>query len=352
MTTRERVRRALTGELPDRIPLCEISIWPETMVRWKQEGMPEDADVLAWLGMDRLVGSGVDCSLQLPEETLEEDEETVTVRDKNGAVERRWKTRTGVRRHVDHLVKTPDDWREYRDRLAPSPDRVAANYGEVLARSQEEDFWLYINPSEPIWWALMLMGFEEGLPMMADHPDVVDEMMAYQVRLSLEALDTVMAIGKPDALWYFSDLCYSGGMLFSPRMFRELVLPHLKRVTDACWERDVVPMIHCCGDKRQFIPLLIEAGFACAQPLEARCGNDVRELKPLYGEQITLFGNISVDRLSGSLEEAEEEVTSKLEVAVPGGRYIYHSDHSVPPSVPLANYRRALDLAREMGSYE
>jgi uroporphyrinogen decarboxylase len=289
--------------------------------------------------------------MRWPEETLAEDEETVTVRNCDGFVERRWKNKSAVPQRFDPLIKTPDDWRRYRERLAPSPDRLPADYAQLWQRSRAEDFFLAFSPTEPIWWVLMTLGFEHGLEFLADHPDAVAEMVSYQARLSLALLDLAMAVGKPDGFWYFADLCYKNGMLFSPRFFREIVLPAHQQVTAACWERGVVPMFHCDGDVRAFIPLLIEGGFACVQPLEARAGNDVRQLKPLYGDRIALFGNISVERLSRTPEEAEEEVASKLSVAAPGGRYLFHSDHSLPPTVPLANYQRALAVARQIGSY-
>jgi len=352
MASRERMRRALTGELPDRIPLCEICIWPETIQRWRTEGLPEDVDALDWLGMDKIAMYGADCSLRFPEQILEEDAETRLVRNTDGVTERQWKTKTATPHKVDSLIKEPDDWLRYRDRLSFAPDRVAEGYADAVAAREHNDQWFAVVPGEPMWWALMAMGFERALPMLMDHPDVVEEMVAYQTRLNLEIIDHFTQLGKPDAMWHFSDLCYGNGMLFSPDQFRQIVLPHLKRITSACWDRDIVPMFHCCGKVTEFVPLLIESGYACAQPLEARDRNDVRELKPLYGDQITLFGNISVDHLSTALEQVDEEVEPKIRIAAKDGRYIFHSDHSVPPTVPLANFRRALELARKLGSYE
>jgi len=250
------------------------------------------------------------------------------------------------------MIKTPDDWHAAKSQLDFSPERIPESYAEVWRQSREDGTWLAITPGEPIWWVLMVMGFEAALPFMLDHPDVVHEMVAAQTELSLRMIDAACEIGKPDALWYFSDLGFRNGMLFSPAMFRELVLPYHRRITEHCHELGLNTVFHCCGDCRLVIPLLIEGGFDCVQPLEARAGNDVRQLKSQYGGQIALFGNISVERLSETEEAAEEEVRSKLEVAVPGGGYIYHSDHSVPPGVSLANYRRGLEVARELGSYD
>lgn len=353
MTTKERMRRAITGEgLPDRVPLTEISIWPETAERWRQEGMPADADPIQWLGMDPIAIAGCDTSLRLGEETICEDEQTITVRNTDGVQERRWKAKTATPDRLEPLIRTPDDWLKVRERLEFTPERIPANYAEMWKQSQEAGTWFCISPGEPIWWVLMAMGYDVALPFLMDYPEAVEDMVATQARLSLAIINAVMELGKPDALWYFSDLCYKNGMLFSPQYYRAIVLPHVKRVTQACHDRGIATMYHCCGDQRPFLPLMIEAGFDCAQPMEARTGCDVREMKALYGLQVTFMGNIGVERLSGTVEEAEEEVRSKVSVAAVGGRYVFHSDHSLPPTIPLAVYRRALEVVREVGTYE
>lgn len=53
-------------------------------------------------------------------------------------------------------------------------------------------------------------------------------------------------------------------------------------------------------------------------------------------------GKIDGRQLAAGTEEATEEVRLKVEAAKPGGEYLFHSDHSAPSDVPLANYRAAL----------
>ena len=42
MTSSERFRAALTGSDMDRIPLYELGFWPQTLDRWRNEGLPND----------------------------------------------------------------------------------------------------------------------------------------------------------------------------------------------------------------------------------------------------------------------------------------------------------------------
>ena len=47
----------------------------------------------------------------------------------------------------------------------------------------------------------------------------------------------------------------------------------------------------------------------------------------------------------------EEEIASKIPIAMKGGGYIYHSDHSVPDNVSFEQYSRVIELVREHGKY-
>lgn len=50
---------------------------------------------------------------------------------------------------------------------------------------------------------------------------------------------------------------------------------------------------------------------------------------------------------NGTKDEIREEVTSKVNAAKQGGGYMYHIDHSVPPTVSLENYRFLMSTLKE-----
>jgi len=152
-----------------------------------------------------------------------------------------------------------------------------------------------------------------------------------------------------DGVFMPADLGYRNATLFAPRLYNELVWPAHKKIVDYQHEHGRQVICHSCGKIDVLIPKFIEAGFDAIQPLEAKCGQDVRELKKLYGGKIAFFGNIDIRKLSGTRKDVEEEVVSKIEVAKQGGGYIFHSDHSVPPTVSFENYCYAVELVRKHG---
>ncbi len=335
------------------MPRAEICFWPETLARWREEGMPPDASPAELFDLDTIVHLGLDHSLRLPPEELEKSDEWVLARDADGVVHKRWLNSYATPCEVDFLIKTRADWERYRERLTPDPARITDGVREAIRDAATTERFCTISPGEPVWWALRTLGMENALLTLATDPDLFADMLARQAELGLGMMRQLLAEGlKPDAVWFFSDLCYRNGMLFSPATYRSLMIDHHREYARLCHENDMFLILHCDGDVREFIPLLIEAGFDCIQPLEARAGNDVRQLKPLCGDRISLFGNIDMDVLAtGDAGLIREEVVTKIEAARPGGGYIHHSDHSVPPTVSYESYCYWMELAQEHGEY-
>ena len=353
MTSRERLCTTLRRQEPDRMPRCEQSFWPETLERWRQEGMPADATPAQLFDLDPFRNVGLDHSLRLPEETLEENADWVLKRDADGVVYKHWTDRYGPPAEVDSLIKTRADWERVRERLQPDPDRISDGAREAIANAAAAGHFCTVSPGEPVWWALRTIGMENAMLTLALDPDFFVDMMQAQAALALSLMRQLLADGcRPDGILFSSDLCYRNGMLFSPASYRSLMMDLHREYADLCHANGMLLILHCDGDVRELIPLLIEAGFDCIEPLEARAGNDVRELKSLYGDKISFFGNISMDVLAtGDRELIREEVVTKVEAAKPGGGYVHQSDHSVPPTVSYDAYRYWMDLAREHGDY-
>jgi uroporphyrinogen decarboxylase len=183
-------------------------------------------------------------------------------------------------------------------------------------------------------------------------PDFLESIFTWQTEFQLQMLELMLGEGFTiHALWYFSDLCYKNGMLFSPGFYSEVLSPLHTRVFDFCHARNIKIIYHSDGDIRQLLPLLIEAGIDCIQPMEARQGNNVIEFKKQYGSHIAFMGNINADVLGTTKEQIEHEVIPKVKAASKNGGYIFHSDHSVPPSVSLENYTHAVENARTAADF-
>lgn len=333
--------------------MCETQFWPETLVRWRGEGFPADADPVDFFGLDPIacVNDLFDPSFQLDERAIEETPQSRTLVDRYGKTIRSWTQSNNPPSVLAPGISGWDDWERLKPRLAPS----AAKFNNPAAErdyhaARAAGHFLAITPAEPLWFVLYLtMGFEQGLRTMAREPDLVADMVATYTDYILAMLDRTLERGfRFDALWFWSDLCYRNGMLFSPGAAKRLVQPHWRRIADYSHAHGMRWMFHCDGDVRHLLPLLIEAGCDAIHPLEARAGNDVRDYKARFGDRVCLIGNINADVVAtNDPRQIEREVAEKVPVAAAGGGYIYHIDHSVPPTVSFETYRILLELVRK-----
>jgi uroporphyrinogen decarboxylase len=352
---RDRLLAALNHERPDRLPLIDLTFWPETLERWRGEGLPRDAEPETFFGLDRLVciNDLFDPSFGLPEQTLEETAEHRVYRDRYGKTMKEWRSATSPPSILEAALRTPDEWAALKPRLAAGPERFnnPAAEAQYAAASAAGEF-LAITPAEPLWFVLELtMGFEHGLAAVIRHKALVADMVATYTDYLLAMLEQTLARGyRFDALWFWSDLCYRNGLLLSPRTVRELVLPHWRRLSAWVHDHGMKLMFHCDGDVGQLLPLLLEAGLDAIHPLEVRAGNDARVYKQQYGERLCLIGNIDADVIATNDRAAiEAEVAAKVPALAAGGGYIYHIDHSVPPTIALDSYRFLLECVRRYG---
>jgi uroporphyrinogen decarboxylase len=119
----------------------------------------------------------------------------------------------------------------------------------------------------------------------------------------------------------------SRGPLISPRMWREFILPHHRRIA----EEVGAPVIwHSDGNILALLPMAIEAGFVGVHGLEPAAGIDLADAKREFGQDLVLVGNVDVRVLCGSdLEAVRGEVRRCVEQGAPGGGYMMASCNSI-----------------------
>jgi uroporphyrinogen decarboxylase len=367
MNSRERIKTLLAFREPDRIGKTD-AYWEDTLARWHQEGLPREVDVRDYFAFD-IEPIFLDASLRMPEKLLEDTAEYTVREDKLGYTAKQWKGKSGALGYLAHAVASREDWDRLKGRLAvdfggtsrihtvsyfepfvsyPSWPEMGATFRDLLAKERYVLLHVY-GPWEATW---RKHGFDRALMNLVLEPDLIAEMCEAHVDLVIETLERARQEGiVPDGLFLVEDLGMSTGPMFSPRAYDRIVFPAHKRLGDYLHRRGITYFVHSDGDIRTLIPRLIAAGVQVLQPLEAKSRLDVRELKAEYGRDLVFFGNIDVGKMAASRAELEEEVRSKLEVAMHGGGYIYHSDHSVPPTVSFDNYLYLMDLLNRYGSY-
>lgn len=353
MNSPERFLAAVNHEEADRIPIDDTP-WQTTIERWHREGLPEGVSPREYFGYER-VGQGADLSFQIPPETLEETETYKIVTDAWGATTRVFKGRESVPELLEFPIKDRRTWEEYKPRSVWNESRVnwdAGLAGNRALRDKGASFMLF-SAGFGYDRIQRFVGAPRVLMAMIEEPEWVKDMMNTTADLIIAAAEEMLARGFHfDGAFIWNDQAYRNGPFFSPAVYRDMEFPCQKRMCDFFHSRGLPVVMHTDGDVRPFIPMFIEAGVDCLQPIEVKAGMDLIELKKQYGDRLAFMGGIDVRAMAhADPAVVEREISTKIPAAKKGGGYIYHSDHSVPDNISFEQYKRVMELVGEYGAF-
>ena len=352
MTSRERVLRALNHQIPDRVPIQD-SPWGATVSRWRKEGLPEDISPDEYFGYE-FAFFGADLSPRFPVKVIEKNEEYIITTTPMGGVRKNHRDYSTTPEIIDYPVKTKDDWKEIKKRLKPDFTRI--DWATGLANNKtaiEEGKFVCFSAACGYDALQSYMKSDQLLITIAEDPEWVKDMVMTLAELIIVTAELMMNNGfKFDGAFLYNDMGYRNGLLFSPDSYRKTHYEADRLLYGYFHSKGLKTLLHSCGNVTELVPLLIEVGLDCLQPLEVKAGMDVITLKEKYGDRLAFMGNIDV-RLMADEDPAkiEEEIKKKFEVAKRGGGYIYHSDHSIPNNVSFQQYCRVMELVKKYGVY-
>jgi hypothetical protein len=215
------------------------------------------------------------------------------------------------------------------------------------------DFVLFGSICEPYEYLWRIIGSENALYWMATERDrleaFVERLGRYLVKMAEAEIEA--GRGHLSGMYIWGDVAYRKGMLFGKTRWREIFKPHVKTLIDLCHSRGLLVIYHGCGNAADIFDDMVELKLDAYNPLEAKTGLDVVELKKKYNGKLAFVGNVDVRVLeSGLPEEIRREVIYKLEAAR-GGGWVFQSDHSITSAVAPESYELALKILRECGNY-
>jgi len=260
---------------------------------------------------------------------------------------------------ADFVFDDPADPRRFHAR---GDDQINC-VGDALARdipSWEDrlqpylgDFAVFGSVCEVYEYLWRIIGSENSLIWMLEEPE---RFAAFVKRIGDFLLRFAQAQitagrGRLSGMYIWGDVAYVRGMFFNPQIWRELFKPHTRALIDLCRANGLMTVYHGCGDARVIYDDMVEMGLGGYNPLEAKAGLDVVQLKRQYAGKLAFVGNIDNRVLeSGDAEAIRREVRYKLQAAR-GGGYVFQSDHSVTSAVSPESYELAIRTLRELGDY-
>jgi uroporphyrinogen decarboxylase len=351
----ERMTNLLRRQPVDRIGLFE-HFWGDTRKGWEEQGhlgLGEDAADHFGFDMQTSWAFNMVADIDWEPEVVEEAEETILIRDGDGALLRRHKLHDATPEHVDFLVKDRQGWEEYiKPKLTVDRRRIKfEDYRAAKAHARERGrffAWSGVNAFEIM---KNVAGHQYMLMGMALDPDWVSDMVMTYCQLTVDLQEILFAEeGEPDGIWYYEDMGFKGKPFMSPAMYCAMMLPGHKLTFDYAKSRNLPVIVHSCGYVEPLVPGLLEAGMDCLQVIEVKAGMDLLKLYKDFGDRLSFMGGIDVRVLyTNDRAQVDAELEAKIPVVKQGFGYTLHSDHSIPNTVTYDTYRYFVDRGLELG---
>ncbi|HUT61487.1 MAG TPA: uroporphyrinogen decarboxylase family protein [Phycisphaerae bacterium] len=408
MTSRERVRRAINFEHPDRVPidlgamrasgiasnvyqqlkrrmgldtptkildsmqlLAEVE--PRVMDHYHIDVAPVEGPLAAWCSMPPAAGirkklpSGIEAYLAPGTDVRVEADGAWVLCNAEGRPFARM-PRGGF--YFDFIRPTMASTRIDPARYQPS-DTVSDEELEAFA-SRATD--LYENTDKALlgWGASISFcglsallsdnitqgSLDEWLCMLMVEKDTANEMMARGVEAAIARAKLYhQAAGDKIMVWGVAsdDAGTQRAGLISPDVFREMIQPHYRRFNDWVHKNtNWKTFLHSCGSVYEYIEGWIESGIDILNPVQISAANmDPRRLMDEFGGRIVFWGGGCETQQVlplGTPDEVRRHVKANLDVfAPPEGGFVFTQVHNIQPNVPVENVEAMLTAAYEFG---
>jgi len=365
----ERMNKTLKHEEADRIPVSDF-FWGQFIERWKKDlNLPQDADIYKHYDLDWITTvPNMDPHIK-NFEFIKNTPEEVIVRTgfeaeiiKNMSITMPAFTKF----HTDTIEKMEafefeDPWDKRRyfsggdNQIAGVGDGFALNSPPWIdtVKSLYNDYPVYGSICEAQEEGWRIIGSENMMLWMGLYPEKLGKFIKRVGEFVIEMTKAQIAAadGLLSGMVIWGDVAYVNGMFFSPDYWREHFKPVVAEIINVCHKNNLPVIYHGCGDARAIYQDYIDIGLDSYNPLEAKAGLDVIDIRRDYGHKMGFCGNMDVMKWADlPLDELKAYVLRKLN-AGKGGGFIFQSDHSVPHSISGERYDYVVKLVREYGKY-
>jgi len=195
----------------------------------------------------------------------------------------------------------------------------------------------------------VLFGYDGLGYMLYDQPDLVAAAFDRWGKITLELIETLMAMDEVGAIFHADDLGYKTSTLVSRQVLRQYLFPWLAKFVAAAHRHGKMFWLHCCGNvyANGVIDDLIDiVGIDAFHAFQDEI-LPVQQFKARYGQRIAALGGIDLDKLCRLDEPSlRAYIRDILRACLPGGRFALGSGNSITNFTPVENYLVLLEEAR------
>ena len=375
MTSRQRLRKALQRQEPDRVPIDfgqdfhnginEVAY--RNLLTYLQMDVPDSIPVYDLMQRLAVVDDGVLERFRVDTRYImaNPNENWALKIEEDGSYEDEWgiyRKRCGY--YCDN-VRAPLAGKSKPEILGfPFPDPAEQSRFRGLREKarrlyETTDYALMAGQAASLYYfSAELRGFEDYMLDLAYNPELVallvDRVLEWMMEFTSHYLDEIGDF--VEAWWMGDDWGMQTGPIMSPAIFRTIFKPRYRRLIDLVKSKTNAKVcLHTCGATYWVLQDLIDVGVDVVHPLQptASGNEDPVRIKREYGNRLSFYSNIANTTIlpHGRPEDVAQEVRRKIAALGPGGGYVFSGGHNIQADVPPANIVVLFDTAYEAGRY-
>jgi hypothetical protein len=171
-----------------------------------------------------------------------------------------------------------------------------------LARAADVDIGLTING--PFQRLTLTRNVLDLLQELHRDPSRFEALLVKEMEDIAETLDLLKG-SKIELIMITEDVAYTGGLYFSPEVFRKLLIPFYSSLVSRLSSTRMALGWHSDGDVLPLLPDLVECGLRFFS-LEPECV-DLLKFKQTYGARVSLVGGIRAAWFVGKQLDQDEQ---------------------------------------------
>ena len=267
----ERMRKALSHQEPDRVPISDF-FWGGFIKRWQKDlGLLEDANPYYHYDLDWIVTVPNMDPFIRSFETLKENEEEVVVKTGFGAIMRK-KFSVPMPEFIDFETKTIEKLESLvfddpcdKRRFFEAGDNQIAGVGDGFERNSPA--WLEtvqsLWPDFPVFGSIIecnecltrLIGPENNMLWIGMYPQRMGKVINRIGQFYLDCAKAEIDAGEGflDGFVIWGDVAYRNNMFFSPDYWRQYFKPWVKAIADHAHSKGLMVIYHGCGNVHKIL---------------------------------------------------------------------------------------------------
>ncbi|MBQ3706816.1 MAG: hypothetical protein II889_02805 [Clostridia bacterium] len=247
-----------------------------------------------------------------------------------------------VRRENDEL--TPDLLLD--EDIFTDPDNLAEyrNIQDAMAFHKERGRFCYLQTPGFFEQFNGVFGIENQLLWLAMYPQELDELYRRQAEWTVKFAGHAIDLGI-DMVHISDDWGAQRDLMFSPKLWREIVFPHMKRVVDYVHSRGCFCSLHSDGCIAKVTDGIAELGIDLVHPWQESAGMSYDLYLEKYQNTFAILGGICIQTVLGLLpqDELEREIRRVFGL-LRGKRWVCCTTHFVQNHCTIADLAFAYDL--------